>query len=55
MPVFRKDHAPPKIQSVMTIQPRAITLWTAGGISDSGGKQIANRPCSIRTTLEFFL
>jgi len=26
IPVFRKDHAPPKIESVMTIQPKAITL-----------------------------
>jgi hypothetical protein len=26
IPVFRKDHAPPKIESAMTIQPRAIAL-----------------------------
>jgi hypothetical protein len=26
IPVFRKDHAPPKIQSAMTIQPKAIAL-----------------------------
>jgi hypothetical protein len=27
IPVFRKDHAPPKIQSAMTIQPKAIAFW----------------------------
>jgi hypothetical protein len=26
IPVFRKDHAPPKIKSAMTIQPKAIAL-----------------------------
>jgi hypothetical protein len=26
MPVFRKDHAAPNIQSAMTIQPKAIAL-----------------------------
>jgi hypothetical protein len=27
MPVFRKDHAPPKIQSAMSIPSKAIALW----------------------------
>jgi hypothetical protein len=26
VPVFRKDHAPPKIESAMTIQLKAIAL-----------------------------
>jgi len=31
VPVFRKDHAPPKIQSAMTIQLKAIALYPSGG------------------------
>jgi branched-chain amino acid transport system substrate-binding protein len=33
-PVFGRDHAPPKIQSVMTVQRKAIALWSLHAVRE---------------------
>ena len=33
-PVFGRDHAPPKIQSVMTVQRKAVALWSLHAVRE---------------------